>query len=278
MTDPARPPSEILDPLPEPVPYDANRRPSEIEADIARTRVDLGETLDALERKLAPRQLLEKGVDMLRNSMNGNLGQVGDTLRANPIPLALIAGGLGWLLLARSGSRPIDAISRSRVGEVARRASDLASDAADRIKDRVRAATSSDPASDRYAYARPKPRTGREDEFPGGSEARMAQTASSSPEMSEEARRARSRLSGLLDEHPLAVGALGFLAGAALALALPATRLGDGTLGEARDRLLDEAKRRVRRATGAMANAVGADDADGGTGTTRARNEQSTDR
>ena len=63
---------------------------------MARTRAELGETLDALERKLAPRQLLEKGVDMLRDTMDGNLGRVGEALRANPIPLALVAGGLGW--------------------------------------------------------------------------------------------------------------------------------------------------------------------------------------
>ena len=40
---------------------------------------------------------------MLRGSMDGNFEQVGETLRANPIPLALIGAGIGWLLLSRSG-------------------------------------------------------------------------------------------------------------------------------------------------------------------------------
>ena len=257
MSDLARPSSEILDPLPEPVPYDASKRPVEIEEDIARTRAGLGETLDALERKLAPRQLLEKGVDMLRGSMDENLGRVGEALRANPIPLALIAGGLGWFLLARSGARPGDLIGRTPVGDVARRVGDMASDAAARIKDRVAASMSNDPASDRYAYARPKPDTGRGEPFPVDADAPSAPR--SQHEALTEGARSPSRISELLDEHPLAIGALGFLAGVAVALALPSTRLGDGTLGEARDRLLDEAKRRVRHAAGVVTEAVGAD-------------------
>ncbi|MBV8651461.1 MAG: hypothetical protein JO255_08340 [Alphaproteobacteria bacterium] len=81
----------------------------------------------------------------------------------------------------------------------------------------------------------------------------------SSEELSEAAGRAQTRFQELLEEHPLAVGALGFLLGAAVALALPATRVGDGTLGEVRDRLLGEAKRRARQAAGAAADAVSGD-------------------
>src|SRR5689334_19904666 len=115
MSDSTRPPAEILDPLPEPVPYDANRPPGEIEADIARTRAELGETLDELERKLMPRRFLEKGVDMLRDSMDGNLGRVGETLRENPLPLVLIAGGVGWLILSRAGVHPVESIRQTRI-------------------------------------------------------------------------------------------------------------------------------------------------------------------
>ena len=52
------------------------------------TRAELGETLEALERRLAPRHLLEKGVDMLVDSVDGNFGRIGEAVRANPVPLA----------------------------------------------------------------------------------------------------------------------------------------------------------------------------------------------
>jgi hypothetical protein len=256
MSDPARPPTEILDPLPEPVPYDANRQPGEIEGDIARTRAELGETLDALERKLMPRQFLEKGVDMLRDSMDGNLGRVGETLRENPLPLVLIAGGVGWLILSRAGVHPVETIRQTRIGDVARRAAGRVSDAAGRVKETVKARLPDDPASDRYAYARPKPESDRGESSSVGSDARIAEMGDSSHELSETAGRAQTRFQEMLEEHPLVVGALGFLLGATVALALPATRLGDGTLGETRDRLLGRAKRRARQAAGVVADAV----------------------
>jgi hypothetical protein len=273
MSDPTRPPAEILEPLPEPVPYDANRRPAEIEADIVRTRAELGETLVALERKLVPRQFLEKGVDMLRDSMDGNLGRVGETLRENPLPLVLIAGGVGWLILSRAGVHPVDTVRQTRIRDVARRVGGLAGDAAGRVSDAahrvgdaagrvretVKARMSDDPASDRYAYARPKPERGR-GESPVGSEARVAERGKSAEDLSEAAGRAQTRFQELLEEHPLAVGAVGFLLGAVVALALPATRLGDGTLGEARDRLFGEAKRRARQAAGVVDEALSGND------------------
>jgi Protein of unknown function (DUF3618) len=247
MSSPAQPPPEILDPAVAPATYDANRLPADIEEDIARTRADLGETLDALERQLAPRQLLEKGVDMLRDSMDGNFGRIGDTLRGNPIPLALIAGGLGWLLLTRTGgARAIGDMARSHggaIGDAARRVSDVASGTVDRVTDPVGAGKLGDPTSDNYAYARPKPETGRTDR--------------ASDDAGEPVDRARNRLSRLMEEHPLAVGALGFLAGAALAMVVPSKRLGDGTLGETGDRLLDEAKQRGRDAAGHAQCAAG---------------------
>src|SRR5689334_15745088 len=81
--------------------YDAGKSPEAIEADIARTRASLTDTLDALERTLAPRHLMEKGVDMFKDAMDGNIdsAKIGEVLRDNPIPLALIGVGLGWLLL-----------------------------------------------------------------------------------------------------------------------------------------------------------------------------------
>lgn len=286
MSDADGPVPDLIGPAPEPAVYDANKRPADIEEDIARTRAELSETLDALERKLAPRQLLEKGVDMLRDSVDGNFAKVGETLRANPIPLALIAGGLGWFLLSRTGgARAVGDLARSSgdaLGTAARRVGDMASDAAHRVKERIGAETPADPNRDDYAYARPKPSQGFE--TPGG----VADAAGTVSDVTGKARealgaggerasayagsldenfdRARSRFSQLMDEHPMAIGLFGFLAGAALAVALPSTRLGDATLGAARDRLLDEAKERgrevierVRRTAEAVADTASAE-------------------
>jgi hypothetical protein len=225
--------------------YDANKPLSEIEEDISRTRAELGETLDALERRLAPRQLLEKGVDMLRGSLDGNLDRVGETLRANPIPLALIGAGIGWLLLSH----------RDGVAAAVQDTSDHAAGLAHRIRHAADASVAAAEAA--YDYARPKigetvERTAR---YASGVKSRAEHAAQAAGgyahqagHYAEEAGRqlhnARDQVSRAMDDHPLAVGVIALAAGAALALLLPSSRVEDRYLGQTRDRVLDEARDR----------------------------------
>jgi Protein of unknown function (DUF3618) len=82
------------------------RSAAEIESDIRRTRAELSLTLDALAYQVAPRRLIEKGIDMITQPIKDN-GVVwidlGEAMRANRIPLALIGVGVAWLLAANVG-------------------------------------------------------------------------------------------------------------------------------------------------------------------------------
>ena len=53
-----------------PVAYDGNTPPQAIEEDIARTRVRLSATIEALKRELAPQQVLERGTELLRSFLD----------------------------------------------------------------------------------------------------------------------------------------------------------------------------------------------------------------
>jgi hypothetical protein len=175
----ATPPPERR--LAENAPLDRNpdgsrRSAADIEADIARTREMMGSTLDALEQKLAPRELLQQGINMFRDGFSGEQGRIGETLRNNPIPIALIGVGIGWLLLSntRASERAgrIAANTARRVRESARGAADTVQDtagaaleqvkhtaaaAADRVRSAVgnKASVEADPA-----YARAKTSVG----------------------------------------------------------------------------------------------------------------------
>jgi hypothetical protein len=81
--------------------YDASKTPDEIEQDIARTRVRLSETIDALEHELAPDRVIETGADLLRSALEPAPGSFRQQVWAYAIPLALIATGLGWLFMLR---------------------------------------------------------------------------------------------------------------------------------------------------------------------------------
>jgi Protein of unknown function (DUF3618) len=81
--------------------YDGNKSPSEIEEDIARTRVRLSAAIDALERELAPARVIETSTEVLRNALEPAPGSLRQQVWAYAIPLALIATGLGWLFFLR---------------------------------------------------------------------------------------------------------------------------------------------------------------------------------
>jgi len=86
----------------EPPSYDGNKAPGEIENDILRTRDHLSATIDALERRLAPRRLIARSAENLLNALEGDAEHLAARLRENALPLLLIVAGAAWLLLARS--------------------------------------------------------------------------------------------------------------------------------------------------------------------------------
>jgi Protein of unknown function (DUF3618) len=94
--------------------YNGSRRPHEIEEDIARTRVRLGTTIEALERELAPGRVIEKSVEVLRSSLEPKPGALRDQVWAYAIPLALAATGLGWLFALRHRRTPVPPVDEAR--------------------------------------------------------------------------------------------------------------------------------------------------------------------
>ncbi|MGE5545739.1 MAG: DUF3618 domain-containing protein [Solirubrobacterales bacterium] len=68
----------------------------EIQDEIERTRGEMASTLNAIERKLSPRQLMDQAVDTMRE-IASDQSRVGSIVRENPIPLAIIGLGMAWL-------------------------------------------------------------------------------------------------------------------------------------------------------------------------------------
>lgn len=84
--------------------YDGDKPLNEIEEDIARTRVRLSATIEALECELAPDRVVDKSAQLLRSALRPPPGPFYQQARAYAIPLALIATGLGWLITLRRRS------------------------------------------------------------------------------------------------------------------------------------------------------------------------------
>ena len=117
---------------------DADKSPEQIQDDIAHIRAQVSSTIDAIQNKLTPGQMMDQALDYFRGkgSSSGttisggttaNLGAVadgasefaanlGNAVRANPLPVAVIGLGVAWLMMSnRSGpSVPYDTVTGPR--------------------------------------------------------------------------------------------------------------------------------------------------------------------
>ena len=206
-----------------------DKRPDEIEDEIARTRADMDVTLDAIQRKLSPGELVDQAMSYVKQNGGGEMmAGVGNLVRDNPIPVALIGAGLAWLLY--SASRPDHEIDESHevgpqagLGQGAYGTAYASADDVDSRSNGGAAARAADALGGAYgAVASRGRRLG--DYARGGWE------------------HTRDGYGSLAAERPLMLGAIGFAAGAALGLLIPATRSENEMLGDYRDQLFEQAQ------------------------------------
>lgn len=262
---------------------DENKQPAEIESELEQTRAQVSSTIDAIQTKLTPGQLMDQAVDYWRGSLPADFGtNLSNSVRQNPVPVTLIGIGLAWLMMAgrktdtryRAGRYELDedfdapaygyagmeefeesdeslmqraAAGASETAETVKsKAAELrarAGESAHRLRDK--ASEISDRTSGAYADLRSRATQAR---------GRFSDKTSHARErvdyLRERSRdryyRARSSVSQMVDEQPLVVGAIGVAIGAALGASLPATRREDEWLGEQRDNLMERTRETAR--------------------------------
>ena len=234
--------------------------PAALEQEISQTRTELTLTLNALEDRLTPRHLVEKGFDMINDSIAAGdvLNRGLAAVRANPLPFALIAIGAGWLITSNAGLADRIAhdervrAARRRTGEMAselgNRAGEYASDIARRVglgsngADRPLGETGHplvDADTERSAVSGWVHQTADSARASGGA-------------LMNSAGRIADQLNDTIERNPLVVGGLGALAGAVLAMLLPATRAENAWLGGIRAAFWRNAERAGQEAAVAV--------------------------
>lgn len=217
-----------------------DRSAAQIQDELKRTRGELDGTLSALERRLAPGQLMEDGLHYLRtNGATEYVANLGEAAKRDPIPLALVGVGLAWLMMS---SRRVDGTASGSAGTVSSTVTSAGSsleEAASAASDRVSQVVSS--VGSKVADIKEKVSKTTQKVSNAVQSARDR-----SRQVGDSAGRAAGHVRGsyayLRDEQPLALGAIGLAVGAALAAAAPRTRQEDQLMGETSDRLAEEAK------------------------------------
>ena len=226
------------------------RRTREIEGDIEHTRAELSETIDALQEKLRPSNLVSDATDRVKTATTEKVRDMADTAgdtmqemwadtRKNPLPALLIGAGVAWMLYDRSSND--SGYSSKKRREYSSRRYARAYEPYDRGSyDRVDTAG----AEDRWNEARSQAHE-------VGSWAREA-----GGEARNRARRAQNGMQRMLRQNPLLVGAAAMLVGAAVGASLPETERENELMGEARDSMIDRAQNAAENAVSAVKEAT----------------------
>lgn len=209
--------------------YSASGQPSstasqaQLERDIDRQRDHIGGLLDALESKLSPGEMFERVLGYGKGGGREFASNLGDTVKANPLPTLITAAGLMWLYSSKNdGHRPDNAYHYGIA-----QGND---DAHDGMRQRVRDA-----------------RDGISEKM-GDAKTRVSDAAHDAMDSTRQrARQANNGFHHMLEENPMAVGAMGIAVGAMLGAMLPSTRKEDEMIGEASDDLVDDAKSLAKR-------------------------------
>ncbi|MBR2514264.1 MAG: DUF3618 domain-containing protein [Halomonas sp.] len=82
--------------------HDNQRSTEEIEKDISQSRERLDTTLNEIEDRFSPQQLLNNSYEYLRHGgANEFVANLGTSIKQNPLPFLLTTAGLGWMMLSQ---------------------------------------------------------------------------------------------------------------------------------------------------------------------------------
>lgn len=236
----------------------SGRSPSELERDAERMRARVADTAEHLKEKMSPGQLMDEVVDYFKDGdTNQLLSNLKRQVRDNPLALAMVGGGIAWLMMgtgpsmkshhtgrgqARASVRPTAGEfggSPGTLGSTDFASSGPASSAsvspsrgsslskgADAVREKGSAAVASvsgaaTSAADAVSATAHDLRDAASDYMSNASQAGADMGA-----------RAKSTVLDAIEREPLVLGAIGVAVGAAIGAMLPASRAEGEYLGE----------------------------------------------
>lgn len=219
-----------------------SKDPAAIERDIDRTRASLGRTVDALERRLSPGELVDQALGMAREHGGEFATNLGRSVRNNPMPVILTGVGLAWMM-ASSNEPRASGYSASYEDWTSPNASD--SDSGGGTKERLKSGVS----SAKSAVGAVGDSASRAKDTVRQSVGSLGGKASEAGErIRMQGQRVRYGFESLMEDQPLLVGAIGLAVGAALGAALPRTESEDRLLGETSDSTMRSVKDKAAQA------------------------------
>lgn len=202
----------------------AQKDPAQLEREIAQQRRHIEEIVQALESRLSPGEVFERVLSFSKGGGREFTGNLMEAVKQNPMPAMVAAAGLAWLYSASRTPTGTTVVVTETTYDTT--ATDGASPG---VGDRLRSAKST--IGEKAHGAADSVRSG----------ARSAKDGIASG-----VHRASEGYGTMLQENPLAAGAIAVAVGALLGALIPPTRKEDEWMGEASDRAIDKVKTTAR--------------------------------
>lgn len=244
-----------------------------IRAEIERTRERLGDTVEALGAQLNPSNLKQRVKDSVREATIGRVQHMASntterisetgrslahTIRENPLPAAMAAAGLGWLILSSRDQRSPTRFASGEPDEFAipdesygaPGVRDKVRNVAEDIADRAQDLTEKTQEATQRVVQKTKETGDRVAQKAREAGDRVADTADQAVHrVQQTARNTARRVETKYEESPMGIGAVALALGLAIGLSLPATRKEGELMGDARDKLVDRTRERLADTT-----------------------------
>lgn len=206
--------------------------PAQLEREIDQQRDHIAELVDALGSRLSPGEMFERALSYGKGGGQEFVGNLTRTIRDNPVPAVLTAAGMVWLF---AGTR-----------------SDSAGTTTTTTANTTTGATTGTAGHDKPHLGERMQhlREGAAEKMHGAS--RVAHDAADSARSG--AHRASEGFQHMLRDNPMALGAMGIVAGAMLGAMLPVTRKEHELMGHSSDKLTDRAREKTRSALDAASD------------------------
>ncbi|MBA1263817.1 DUF3618 domain-containing protein [Stutzerimonas stutzeri] len=207
---------------------EAQKDPAELEREIDQKRAEIGDIVHALENKLSPGELIDTALGYVKGGGGEFFSNLCNTAKANPVPTVLTSIGLIWLMAGQNRQPPAyTSTGPSLTDKLSSKASGLKQQGND-LRDKTSQMGHDMSAS--LADARH----------------RVSDTSrQTADKLRQQSERARGGFNHLLNEQPLALGAIGIALGALLAASVPPTRREDELLGQASDSMTDNLRHKA---------------------------------
>jgi hypothetical protein len=215
---------------------EAQKDPAELEREIDQKREAIGNIVHALENKLSPGELIDTALGYVKGGGGEFFGNLSNTVKANPVPTLLTSVGLIWLMAGQNRQPHSNVTTTSySAGSTGPSMGEKLSAKTEGLKQqgaglKEKASQMTHNVSESFGNARNR----------ASDSGRQASTR-----LKGGADRARGGFNQLLQEQPLALGAIGIALGALIAAAVPSSRREDEMLGEASDRMTDQLRHKA---------------------------------